>query len=164
MGMNMMTEKEFKQYWDMALQQEDSMKFLSECRSILKDTYTADLEHELINIHKVAHMSMREIVQLSGLSQARFADKYCIPFKSLVKWYNGERKCSDYIRLMICKDMGLLNNITYLLMYEDALDITQHEIITDEAKMRSRLEEIHENPHSKNISVVSFMNVKQIEL
>lgn len=159
-----MTEKEFKQYWDMALQQEDSMKFLSECRSILKDTYTADVERKLITIHKVAHMDMREIVQTSGYSQAKFADKYCIPLKSLVKWYNGERKCSDYIRLMICKDMGLLQNVSYLLTYDDALDMTQHEIITDEAKMRSRVEEIRENPHSKNLRVLSFMNIKQIEL
>ncbi len=63
---------------------------------------------ELGNIHDVAHMSVRDIIAKSDLTQAAFATKFCIPLRTVEDWANGKRKCTDYLRLMFAKSLDYI--------------------------------------------------------
>ena len=40
---------------------------------------------------------IKEIRQLSGLSQAKFSEKYGIPKRTVESWEMGERNCPEYL-------------------------------------------------------------------
>ena len=42
-------------------------------------------------------MFFNELFKESGMSLKEFCDFFEIPYKTAVKWKNGERKCSDYL-------------------------------------------------------------------
>lgn len=42
-------------------------------------------------------MTIKEIRDLTGLSQAKFAEKYNIPKRTIESWESEIRKCSDYV-------------------------------------------------------------------
>lgn len=46
-------------------------------------------------------MTIKEIRKLSGLSQAKFSEKYGIPKRSLENWESGSRKCPDYVTTLL---------------------------------------------------------------
>ena len=41
--------------------------------------------------------TIKEIREYSGLSQAKFSEKYGIPKRSLENWESGIRKCPGYV-------------------------------------------------------------------
>lgn len=67
----------------------------------------ADRIAELGRIWDAAHLTIRDIRQHTGLSQAAFATRYCIPTRTLEDWERGVRSCPDYLRLLLAKDVGL---------------------------------------------------------
>lgn len=46
-------------------------------------------------------MNMKEIREMSGLTQAAFAAKYEIPLRTLQSWEGGEREPAAYILKML---------------------------------------------------------------
>lgn len=42
-------------------------------------------------------MTVKEIRELTGLSQKDFSDKYHIPKRSIENWETGLRKCPHYV-------------------------------------------------------------------
>lgn len=67
----------------------------------------------LRQIYSAVTRPAREIVQASGLSQAAFARKYCIPVHTVNTWcYDrsaaGARECPLYVRLLLQQAEGLL--------------------------------------------------------
>ncbi len=48
-------------------------------------------------------MTIKEIVELTGLSQAEFAKKYGIPKRTVESWLMGERKPPAYVISMLEK-------------------------------------------------------------
>lgn len=42
-------------------------------------------------------MKIKEIRQLTGLSQPKFCERYSIPLPTLRKWEQGHRTCPDYV-------------------------------------------------------------------
>lgn len=42
-------------------------------------------------------MTIKEIRDLTGLSQAKFAEKYHIPKRSIENWESGLRQCPVYV-------------------------------------------------------------------
>ncbi|MBE5917634.1 MAG: helix-turn-helix domain-containing protein [Pseudobutyrivibrio ruminis] len=46
-------------------------------------------------------MTIKEMRQLLGLSQRKFAEKYSIPYRSVENWEEGSRKCPDYVLLLL---------------------------------------------------------------
>ena len=107
-----MEDKLFAKIWRDAINQPNKELYLSEYGypewfdQISQDPQV--IMDVLGNIHDVAHMSVKDMVVKSGLSQARFAEKFCIPKRTLESWCMGERKCPDYVRLMIARLMGYL--------------------------------------------------------
>lgn len=107
-----MTDKLFNKLWLDALAQPDKELYVAEYGypewfdDIGDDI--ADIVKVLGNIHDVAHMSVKDMVARSGMSQAKFALKFCIPLRTIESWCLQERKCSDYIRLMMARNLGIL--------------------------------------------------------
>lgn len=54
------------------------------------------------------HRPVREIVAASGLSQASFGERYCIPRRTVENWCSGARECPLYTRLLLQRAEGLL--------------------------------------------------------
>ena len=67
----------------------------------------ADRIDTLARLWDAAHLTIRDIRQHTGLSQAAFATRYCIPTRTLEDWERGVRSCPDYLRLLLAKDVGL---------------------------------------------------------
>lgn len=42
-------------------------------------------------------MNIKEIRQLTGLSQTAFGNKYGIPMRTIQNWENGKRECPSYL-------------------------------------------------------------------
>ena len=55
----------------------------------------------------VAHLTIRDIRAHTGLSQAAFAVRYCIPRRTVENWESGDRQCADYVRLLLAEAVGL---------------------------------------------------------
>nr|DAG62873.1 MAG TPA: putative transcriptional regulator [Caudoviricetes sp.] len=42
-------------------------------------------------------MKIKELRELTGMSQSQFADYFNIPIKTVQNWETDRRKCADYI-------------------------------------------------------------------
>lgn len=68
-----------------------------------------DAERErLANIWELAHLSMRELVGRTGLSQTAFAKRAGIPRRTVQGWCLGERDCPAYVRFLLAEHYKLL--------------------------------------------------------
>ncbi len=109
-----MTDKLFLKLWQDALEQPDKELYVGEYGyPDWFDDINANPDtvvHILQNIHDIAHMSVRDIISTSGLTQAAFSIKFCIPLRTIEDWATEKRKCADYIRLMFAKILGLLES------------------------------------------------------
>lgn len=54
-----------------------------------------------------AHLTIQDIRAHTGLSQAAFAVRYCIPRRTVENWEAGDRRCADYVRLLLAEAVGL---------------------------------------------------------
>lgn len=107
-----MDNKLFAKIWSDAIDQPNKELYLSEYGyPEWFDEIGQDIQETmdaLGNIHDVAHMSIKDMVTKSGLSQAKFAEKFCIPKRTIESWCMGERKCPDYVRMMMARILGFL--------------------------------------------------------
>lgn len=70
-----------------------------------------DLDAEkrrLAQIWDVAHMTMKEIVDASGLSQTAFAKQAGVPRRTVQDWCGEKRACPAYVRFLLAEHYGLL--------------------------------------------------------
>lgn len=70
-----------------------------------------DLDAEkarLSTIWDVAHLSMRELVARTGLSQTAFARCAGIPLRTVQNWCAGSRDCPAYVRFLLAEHYKLL--------------------------------------------------------
>lgn len=70
-----------------------------------------DLDAEkkrLANIWELAHLSMRELVGRTALSQTAFAKRAGIPRRTVQGWCLGERDCPAYVRFLLAEHYKLL--------------------------------------------------------
>lgn len=56
----------------------------------------------------VAHMTVRELAEATGLSQSSFARAACIPLRTVQNWCVAQRNCPDYIRFLLAEHFGLI--------------------------------------------------------
>lgn len=107
-----MDDRLFAKLWQDALGQPDKEMYIAEYGfpdwfdDISPDP--AEVTHILGQIHDTAHMSVRDIIAASGLTQSAFAVKFCVPLRTVEDWATGKRKCADYIRLMFARILGIL--------------------------------------------------------
>ncbi len=65
------------------------------------------LAEDLRHVWRYAHITVREIVQHTGLSQTDFAARFAVPLRTLQRWIAGDRDCPPYVRLLLAKQCGL---------------------------------------------------------
>lgn len=70
-------------------------------------TITDTLLEQLRNIWKCYHYSIKEISEITGLSQTQISTRYMIPLRTVQHWFNGDREIPMYIKLMVCENLGL---------------------------------------------------------
>lgn len=80
---------------------------LSEAFADAPDDQIPALADELRHVWRYAHITVREIVQHTGLSQTDFAARFAIPLRTLQRWIAGDRDCPPYTRLMLARLCGL---------------------------------------------------------
>ena len=108
-----MTDKQFCELFKDALTINDRDAFVSDwaLSTIWDDPAGADFSQERLDqigaVWDVAHLTIRDIRQHTGLSQAKFALRYCIPRRSVEDWEAGARSCPDYVRLLLAQAAGL---------------------------------------------------------
>lgn len=61
-------------------------------------------------IWDLAHMSVADIRHKAGLTQAAFAERFCIPLRTLQNW-EMRGGCAAYIRLMFARLCGLADGL-----------------------------------------------------
>lgn len=109
----MTTDKLFYTLFGDAITSPDRDAFVSDwsLSSVWGDAPDADIPADridtLVRLWDAAHLTIRDIRQHTGLSQAAFATRYCIPTRTLEDWERGARSCPDYLRLLLAKDVGL---------------------------------------------------------
>lgn len=106
------TDKQFYAAFRAAQQYSDPGPFASSIA--LSDIFPAvdgddlpTLIEELRHVWRYAHITVREIVQHTGLTQADFAQRFVIPQRTVESWCTGDRACPPYTRLMLAKLCGL---------------------------------------------------------
>lgn len=68
-----------------------------------------DAEKErLSTIWDVAHLSMRELVARTGLSQTAFAKQAGVPLRTVQDWCGEKRACPTYVRFLLAEHYKLL--------------------------------------------------------
>lgn len=107
-----MTDKQFYHAFREAFAYSDPDAFASDVAlsavfpGVAEDDLPA-LAEELRHIWRYAHITVREIVQHTGLSQTGFAERFAVPLRTLQGWISGSRDCPPYTRLMLAKLCGL---------------------------------------------------------
>lgn len=109
-----MTDKQFSTLFSDALDSNDRDAYVSDwaLSSIWGDPEDADdipagRIERIGAVWDVAHVSVREIRAATGLSQAAFAQHFCIPRRTVENWESGVNSCPDYLRLLLAQAIGL---------------------------------------------------------
>lgn len=108
-----MTDKQFCTIFAEAIATADRGVFVSDwsLSSVWDDAPDADIPADRLDmlgqLWDVAHLTIRDIRQHTGLSQAAFATRYCIPRRTVENWESGTSSCPDYLRLLLARDVGL---------------------------------------------------------
>ncbi len=63
---------------------------------------------KLTEIHRLAYMSMAEVIDASGLGKSKFARYFDIPLHTIQNWAYGARPCPEYIKLMTAELTGVI--------------------------------------------------------
>ena len=73
------------------------------------DCVNLDAEKKrLSNIWDLAHLSMRELVSRTRLSQTTFAKQAGIPLRTVQDWCCEKRACPAYVRFLLAEHYGLI--------------------------------------------------------
>lgn len=68
-----------------------------------------DAEKERLSvIWNLAHLSMRELISRTGMSQTAFAKCAGIPLRTVQNWCAGSRDCPAYVRFLLAEHYKLL--------------------------------------------------------
>ena len=80
--------------------------------SIWEDDESTEIQPERIaalgSIWGACHRSVRDIVASAGMTQRAFAERFCIPLRTVEDWCTGKRECAVYLRLMMQECLGIL--------------------------------------------------------
>lgn len=70
------------------------------------------------DIWDVAYLSMKDIISESKFTQKQFADNFMISVKTIESWSMGTRKPPEYVKIFICKELGML----YMIVWWDEIE------------------------------------------
>lgn len=108
-----MTDFQFNVLWAEALTSAGRDAFISDASlsSIWGDAPDAaipdDRLQQLGQLWDAAHLTVKAIRAATGLSQAAFAQRFCIPRRTVENWEAGTNTCPVYVRLLLAQAVGL---------------------------------------------------------
>lgn len=108
-----MTDFQFNVLWAEALTSADRDAFISDAAlsSIWGDAPDAVIPdsrlEQLTQLWDAAHLTVKAIRAATGLSQAAFAQRFCIPRRTVENWESGTNTCPVYVRLLLAQAVGL---------------------------------------------------------
>ncbi len=108
-----MTNKQFSACVSACANYSDPGAYISDMAlsSIWGDAPDADIPADRLDalrgIYAAATRPVRQIVAATGLSQASFAERLCIPLRTVEAWCRGIRESPVYVRLLIQQALGL---------------------------------------------------------
>lgn len=70
---------------------------------------TNKLVSDMESIWQAVKMPFSELRAVSGLSQAAFGKRFCIPRRTIEDWESGNRTPPVYLRLLLADNLGILN-------------------------------------------------------
>lgn len=81
-----------------------------------KETFAENVKiPEASKIWNLAHLDARELVELTGLTQKEFGEKYFLKLNTIWSWVSNcpgrKRNIPDVVKLLILKDIGILDDI-----------------------------------------------------
>ena len=105
----MIHKKNLSYLWGEALVEDDKEVFISDyaLSSIwgdpedITDEELMQIADFIGSVWDAAHRNMRQIVKSTNLSQAKFANLFAIPKRTVEDWCRGISSPPDYVRLMI---------------------------------------------------------------
>ena len=111
---HLMNPKTFNILFSEALSQPNSDIFVSEWATSSLFDPSPDgpapdynkITEQLKQIHRLAHISLPELRAISGLTQAAFAERFCIPRRTVEGW-EAKGTCPSYVRLMLAQLLGI---------------------------------------------------------
>ena len=114
MRIHHITDQQFHVLFSDVLESIDRDAFISEwaTSSLWGDSEGHKLSAKRLNtigvVWDAAHVTIRDIRSVTGLSQAGFGIRFCIPCRTIEDWEAGRRSCPGYIRLLLMQAVGLL--------------------------------------------------------
>lgn len=108
-----MTDKQFSFLWAEALTSTDRAAYISDVAlsSVWGDAPDAEIPddrlQQLGQLWDAAHLTVKAIRAATGLSQAAFAQRFCIPRRTVENWESGTNTCPVYVRLLLAQAVGL---------------------------------------------------------
>lgn len=85
-----------------------SSEFIDEEGNLRDDWDDDKLVDYLREVYTASHISVKEIRERVGLTQAALSEATCIPKRSIENWETGKRDCPPYVRLMLAQIAGLV--------------------------------------------------------
>lgn len=74
------------------------------------------LHAQASGLWKLLEMDMRDLVALSKLDMAKFARRYCIPYRTLQAWCDGTNPVPIYIKMMIGEILKVYTRTVYTII------------------------------------------------
>ena len=99
-----MTDKQFNTVFSDALSTQDRDAFVSGWS--LSSLFTGADEAAPVDpalVEELGHLSVSDIRAATGLAQRAFAERHCIPCRTIEDWERGARSCPAYLRLLLAQ-------------------------------------------------------------
>lgn len=68
----------------------------------------AQLVADMENIYLVAKMTIRDLIDKTGMTQAAFAERFVVPLRTVQNWAIKHRECPCYVKIMMAEELGVL--------------------------------------------------------
>lgn len=102
-----MDSKSFSELFWSALESPDLNTYLSEKS---QTTGKGGENPETIRkIYEIAHMSVKDLLSWSGMTNGELSRRFCIPIRTVQNWAIGMRECPAYVRLMMAELLGYID-------------------------------------------------------
>lgn len=63
------------------------------------------------NIHHITHITAKNLITESGLTQTKFAERFMIPLRTVQNWCGGQRTMPRYEKFMFAMLLGLFGDL-----------------------------------------------------
>lgn len=104
-----MTDKTYYLIFTEALAAEDKDAFVSDWALSSAFPEGSDLAENAAKVAEIwdtAHVTVKEIRTRTGLSQAKFAEHFCIPRRTVENWESGVNSCPPYVLRLLDQVVG----------------------------------------------------------